>query len=117
MQADCIFIRRSARLIVRRPPCSGLQTNLKSVPSATISFSNGAQNIAHFWGPARAARLKNTAAEIGGGDCPILSECLRDLKPYPELLALNDRKPQSPSAPFAIARCLSNVPSDNGIPL
>jgi hypothetical protein len=47
---------------------------------------------------------------FGSGDSPIGSEFLRDLKTHPELLALNDRKPQSPSALFAIARCLSNIP-------
>jgi len=67
----------------------------------------------HRWGCSRKfsglTRAKKTANRSGSGDCPISSEFRRDRKTHPELLALNDRKPQSPSAPFAIARCLSNV--------
>src|SRR4029077_15896298 len=86
MQADCIFIRRSARFIVRRRTFGGFQTNLKPVSCATISFSNGAQNMHASgwqglrWRPARPTRLKNTDTGPVAATVPLYPCCATQLK-------------------------------------
>jgi hypothetical protein len=97
MQADCIVIRRSARFIVRRRTFGGLQTNLKPVSCATISFSNGAQNM-HPLGPARGPRLKNTAVRIGSGDCPVMPLLCHTVETANEGIDSPNHKSQSPFA-------------------
>jgi hypothetical protein len=97
MQADCIVIRRSARFIVRRRTFGGLQTNLKPVSCATISFSNGAQNM-HPLEPARLPRLKNTAVRIGSGDCPVMPLLCHTVETANEGIDSPNHKSQSPFA-------------------
>jgi hypothetical protein len=112
MQADCIFIRRSARFIVRRRTFGGLQTNLKPVSCATISFSNGAQNMHASGWPARspvASGASDETEEHGhrtGGDCPAIPLLCHTVETANEGIDSPNQKPQSP---FAFDRSIAST--------
>ena len=104
MQADCIFIRRSARFIVRRRTFGGLQTNLKPVSCATISFSNGAQNMHASGWPRKvygASGASDETEEHGhrtGGDCPAIPLLCHTVETANEGIDSPNHKSQSPFA-------------------
>jgi hypothetical protein len=113
MQADCIFTRRSARFIVPRRTFGGLQTNLKPVSCATISFSNGAQNMHASGWPRKVYGASGASDETeehghrtGSSDCPAIPLLCHTVETAHEGIDSPNQKPQSP---FAFDRSIAST--------
>ncbi len=105
MQADCIFIRRSARFIVRRRTFGGLQTNLKRCLVQLLVFLMGRRTCTRRAGPARSPVASGASDETeehghrtGSGDCPAIPLLCHTVETANEGIDSPNQKPQSPFA-------------------